>query len=199
MIIWINGAFGAGKTTTAYELHRRVENSFVYDPENVGYFLRKNMPPECCTEDFQDMALWRSFNYQILKELDKGYNGAIIVPMTLVNPSYYEEVIQRLMDEGAPVLHFILYASRKTILKRLKKRSFGWLNRESFAVEAIDRCIDFFDRHEAGIRIETDSLSVDQIVAQIGEKSGLTLLQDERGKVVRISDQIKTVIQHIRF
>ena len=36
MVIWLNGAFGAGKTQTAYELHRRLPDSFVYDPENAG-------------------------------------------------------------------------------------------------------------------------------------------------------------------
>lgn len=44
MILWINGAFGSGKTTIAYELNRRIQDSYVYDPENVGYFLRKNAP-----------------------------------------------------------------------------------------------------------------------------------------------------------
>ena len=42
MILWINGSFGAGKTTVAYELERRLEKAFVYDPENIGYFLRKD-------------------------------------------------------------------------------------------------------------------------------------------------------------
>ncbi len=45
-IIWLNGAFGAGKTQTAYELHRRLENSFVYDPENIGFFFNQNLPSE---------------------------------------------------------------------------------------------------------------------------------------------------------
>ena len=40
MIIWLNGAFGAGKTQTAYELHRRLPGSYVYDPENAGFFMR---------------------------------------------------------------------------------------------------------------------------------------------------------------
>lgn len=44
MIIWINGAFGSGKTQTAYELHRRLDGSYVYDPENAGYFIRENLP-----------------------------------------------------------------------------------------------------------------------------------------------------------
>jgi adenylylsulfate kinase-like enzyme len=32
MIIWINGAFGSGKTQMAFEINRRLENSYVYDP-----------------------------------------------------------------------------------------------------------------------------------------------------------------------
>lgn len=45
MIIWLNGAFGAGKTQTAYELRRRLPGSYVYDPENAGFFIRDNLPP----------------------------------------------------------------------------------------------------------------------------------------------------------
>ncbi|CAI6224437.1 hypothetical protein NRS6186_01805 [Bacillus subtilis] len=40
MIIWINGAFGSGKTQTAFELHRRLNPSYVYDPEKMGFALR---------------------------------------------------------------------------------------------------------------------------------------------------------------
>lgn len=40
MILWINGAFGSGKTQAAYELNRRLKNSFVYDQENIGYFFQ---------------------------------------------------------------------------------------------------------------------------------------------------------------
>lgn len=44
MIIWINGAFGSGKTQTAYELNRRITDSFIYDPEEAGFLIRKNVP-----------------------------------------------------------------------------------------------------------------------------------------------------------
>jgi deoxyadenosine/deoxycytidine kinase len=39
VIIWINGGFGAGKTTLAEELHRRRPDAVVYDPEEVGLML----------------------------------------------------------------------------------------------------------------------------------------------------------------
>ena len=54
MIIWINGAFGAGKTQTAYELHRRLPGSWVYDPEETGFLLRKTLPSALRLDDFQD-------------------------------------------------------------------------------------------------------------------------------------------------
>ena len=199
MIVWLNGAFGAGKTTAAYELHRRLPDSFVYDPENVGFFLRKNMPEKCHTDDFQDMPLWRGFNYQILKELHESYGGTVIVPMTLVSPQYYQEIIQRLTDEGVPVVHIILYASREAILRRLRKRSMGMLRREAFAVEAIDRCLAFFDRPGAGVRIETDHMTVEQTVEAVARESGLRLLPDGRSRTAQKVDRLKTQLRHIRW
>ncbi|MGN6415163.1 hypothetical protein [Flexivirga sp.] len=35
MLIWINGAFGAGKTQTAHELRRRLPEAQVADPMSV--------------------------------------------------------------------------------------------------------------------------------------------------------------------
>jgi len=35
VIIWINGGFGVGETTLAQELHRRLSDAVVYDPEDV--------------------------------------------------------------------------------------------------------------------------------------------------------------------
>lgn len=198
MIIWLNGAFGAGKTTVAFELHRRLPDSLVYDPEEVGFFLRKNLPDVCHTADFQDMPLWRSFNYQMLKELHESYRGPVIVPMTLVEPAYFEEIIGRLEDENIPVVHIILYASRETILKRLRKRSLGRLSREAFAVEAIDRCIAFFDRPGAGAKVITDEMSAAQIVEQIAGICGTALPPEKRNRFTRSMDQLRTALCHIR-
>lgn len=33
MIIWVNGAFGSGKSTIAEMLKSKIENSHLYDPE----------------------------------------------------------------------------------------------------------------------------------------------------------------------
>ena len=41
MIIWLNGTFGAGKTTTARQLVQRLANTRLFDPELVGYLLTR--------------------------------------------------------------------------------------------------------------------------------------------------------------
>lgn len=35
-IIWINGAFGSGKTSVADLLVRNLQNSMIFDPEEIG-------------------------------------------------------------------------------------------------------------------------------------------------------------------
>ena len=168
MILWINGAFGSGKTTVANRLSRRMPNSFVYDPENAGYFIRSNTNGLFADGDFQDIPLWREINYKTLRMIAEKYDGTIIVPMTLVNPDYYSEIIGRLVADGVEVRHYILYATRQEIIRRLRKRSFRFIMRnEDFALEAIDRCIYAFDNSIKDVKIFTDDMSVDSIVEKI--------------------------------
>mgnify|MGYP001194439836 CR=1 FL=1 len=121
MIVWPNGAFGSGKTTCGHELNRRALSSLVCDPENIGYFIRKNTPREIHEPDFQDHAQWRLFSYEMLRHLSVAYDGTILVPRTLVSHQYYDEIIGRLIEDGVDVKHYILYAEREIIEKRLNK------------------------------------------------------------------------------
>lgn len=40
----INGAFGVGKTTIANELVKEIENSMIYDPEEISFMLSNILP-----------------------------------------------------------------------------------------------------------------------------------------------------------
>jgi len=195
MIIWLNGAFGSGKTTCAFELNRRLSNSFVYDPENIGFFIRKNTPKELYKPNFQDYEQWRVFNYAILKKIYREYAGTIIVPMTIINPQYYEEIIQRLIDDGAILKHYILYADKETILKRLNKR---FERGDTWAKSQIDRCIYAFNHAITEEKIITDNKSIDSVVDEIAKKSALTLLPDSRTYLKKLIDRGLTLIKHIR-
>ena len=200
MILWINGAFGSGKTTTAYELHRKIKNSYVYDPENVGYFMWKNSPKAAGLRngDFQDIELWREMNYKLLKLISEKYDGILIVPMTLVNPEYYKEIVGRLTDDGIKIKHFILHANKETLIKHLKVRGLGSLKRDSFAVNAIDRCIYSFENYITDEKIIVDNKNVDDIVAEIAEKAGIELPVDKRSKIRKFFHRYWVLIKHIR-
>lgn len=205
MILWLNGSFGAGKTTTAYELERRLEKAFVYDPENMGYFLRKNAPEECWTEDFQDVPLWREFNYQTLKWMAGTYPGVIITPMTINRQEYFDEIIGRLMEDGVPVCHVILWADRETLLKRLGARNLRpsmmertIMKKESFAVQAIPRSLAFFAARSEGEKVLTDGLTVDQVVEEVARRCGLALKKDGRSGLRKALDRVNVSLGHIR-
>lgn len=196
MIIWINGAFGAGKTQTAYELHRRIPNSFVFDPEEAGYYIRKNIPYESKIDDFQDYPMWRSINYSMISYIQRTYNGTLIIPMTLVNPQYFEEIVSRLREEGIEVHHFALMAKKEVILRRLRSRGDG---RHSWPAQQIDRCVyglenPLFEKH-----IDTNDKSITEVVEEIAAGLNLKLRPDRRGVMRKWFDRMMTKLKHIRL
>lgn len=195
MILWINGAFGAGKTTVAYELNRRIQNSFVYDPENIGFFIRKNAPKQIWRDDFQDYEIWREINFSLLQTINEEYSGIIIVPMTIVSPQYFNEIISKLRSTGVDVKHFALIADRETLLKRLKSRGDS-IN--SWPAKQIDRCISGLSEDLFKTHIHTDHLSVEEIVDQIAKASNIKLQPDNRGFMKKKIDRLLTKIKHIR-
>jgi len=44
VIIGLKGAFGSGKTTLTEELHRRLPDAVIFDPEDVGHVLTQAGP-----------------------------------------------------------------------------------------------------------------------------------------------------------
>lgn len=196
MIIWINGAFGSGKTQTSYELHRRIPGSFVYDPENAGYFIRKNIPKSTTKADFQHYIMWREFNYSMLKYIYQEYDGIIIVPMTIVDPAIFNEIATKLRDDGVILHHFTLWASKDILLKRLRsrgERATGW------PAQQIDRCMEGLSDDIFQQRIHTDEMSIEKVVTTIASELNLDLLPDQKGKLGKRFDRIKTQLKHIRF
>ncbi|WP_419962353.1 AAA family ATPase [Psychrobacillus sp. BM2] len=196
MIIWINGAFGSGKTQTSYELNRRIPNSLVYDPENIGFFINRNIPKEIRKGDFQDYSIWRELNYTTLKYIYSEYDGIIIVPMTLVNPQYFEEIVGKLRDDGVVVNHFVLWASKETLQKRLRSRG---ERKNSWGENQIDRCIQGLSNDIFKHRIETDKLTIEGVVERIAYMLDIHLQDDNRNKFKKRLDRIKTQIKQIRF
>jgi hypothetical protein len=121
MIIWINGAFAAGKTTLAQELERRLPDAMPFDPEYVGYILTKWVPP-ADSGDFQDIPLWRKLVAEFAIGMSADYGRPLIVPMTLVNHGYRAEIFGLIDRAGIPVLHVFLDVPAEELHRRIDAR-----------------------------------------------------------------------------
>ncbi|PAV28282.1 tunicamycin resistance protein [Virgibacillus profundi] len=196
MILWINGTFGAGKTTVAYELHRRIKNSFVYDPERLGYVFMANVPNKISKDDFQDYPLWREANYKLLKQVSEEYDGIIIVPMTLTNVNYFEEIIGQLRQDGIEVKHFTLSAFKQTIDQRLRKRLEG---KNSWAHQQMDGRMKSLANPLFNEQIQTDNMSIKEVVETIADLASIELLSDERSKIRKSMDRLRVTLKEIRI
>jgi len=119
VIIWLNGGFGAGKTTLAEELHRRLPDAVVYDPEDVGLMLWKWMPPN---GDFQHLPSWRELVVATALSLRRHHADTLIVPMSLIRDAYRAEILGGLADGGEDVLHVFLEAGAGALRERLNAR-----------------------------------------------------------------------------
>ena len=161
MIIWINGSFGVGKTTTAKILKSKLNNSIIYDPEEIGGFLSNLFNNE--KDDFQDYELWRTLNSDILKYMCSVYE-IVIVPMTITNIKYYEEIVNELEKNNIIINHFVLCASKENIINRLDSRK----NSTEWSYNQVDRCIDAFESNDFKCsKINTDNMMVDDVVKTI--------------------------------
>lgn len=120
MIVWLNGGFGAGKTTLAAELHRRLPDAVVFDPEEVGLMLWKWLPPN---EDFQDLPSWRELVVATSLSLRRHHAQTLVVPMSLIRDTYRAEILDGLADAGEEVLHVFLDAAPEVLRDRLRART----------------------------------------------------------------------------
>jgi hypothetical protein len=203
MLIWLNGAFGVGKTQTAHELQRRLCDAHVADPELLGFAMRK-MLPEQARVDFQDLPEWRAGVVATLRRAEAAHNGPVIVPMTIVRDDYFEEIVGGLRSESVAVKHYALMATPETLRERLRLRLayvgnllFG--RGETWALAQIDRCVSALVADRYATHVPTDGRSVDEVVEDIAAHAGLTL---ERPRLPPARYQFRRLVvgvQHIRL
>ncbi|MFF4693660.1 NUDIX domain-containing protein [Streptomyces sp. NPDC001307] len=117
-VVWINGAFGAGKTTTARELIELIPNSTLFDPEVIGTGLTHLLPAKRLAEvgDFQDLPIWRRLVVDTAAAMLAELGGTLVVPMTLLRQDYRDEIFGGLAARRIPV-HHLLLAPAETILR----------------------------------------------------------------------------------
>ncbi|MEU3856378.1 NUDIX domain-containing protein [Streptomyces sp. NPDC028722] len=117
-VVWINGAFGAGKTTAARELIELIPHSTLFDPEVIGGALAHLLPPKRLAEvgDFQDLPVWRRLVVDTAAAMLAELGGTLVVPMTLLRQEYRDEIFGGLAARRIAV-HHLLLAPAETILR----------------------------------------------------------------------------------
>lgn len=173
LIIMINGAFGVGKTSVAKELIKKIPNSVIYDPEEVGFMLRKIITDDIktdkeLTDDFQDLEIWKKIVVQVAGELILKYKKNLIVPMTIRKREYFNYIYNGFESLDGQVYHYCLTASLGEVHKRLLKRGD---NIGEFAYKQSEKCVEVFEDSFFKHHINTENRSVDEIVEMILKKT----------------------------
>jgi len=203
MLIWINGAFGAGKTQTAHELQRRLGGGYVADPELLGFAIHK-MLPAGVRQDFQDLPQWRSAVLTTLSQVEATCDGQLIVPMSIVRDDYFDEIVGGLRSSGVELRHYALTAKPATLKRRLRLRSQHLIGRvlgydETWAMQQIDRCVNALAAERYATHIPTDDLTTDEVVEMIAADAGLELTRPRLSAARYQLRRLDVGIRHIRF
>ncbi|MEV7989530.1 AAA family ATPase [Micromonospora sp. NPDC085948] len=121
-VIWINGAFGAGKTTLSQQLTTEDPQLLMFDAELPGFMLREIVPPPV-SDDFQDLRVWRRSVADTAIALLEEYGRTLVVPMTVVVPSYLDEIFSRLRAHNVLVDHFFIDVPTGVLRTRIAEQS----------------------------------------------------------------------------
>ncbi|GHJ25789.1 MULTISPECIES: NUDIX hydrolase [Streptomyces] len=124
MIVWLNGAFGAGKTAAARELVDFIPGSTFYDPELVGNGLRMMLPRKRLEQvtDYQDLPSWRRLVVDTGAALLAEVGGPLVVAMTVLRQEYRDEIFGGFAARRIPVRHVLLHTDETILRERIAER-----------------------------------------------------------------------------
>ena len=119
MILWLNGPFGVGKSTAVAELLRREPKAGSFDPERWGWILKRTIGL-VKPGDFQDLRAWRTGTIRGAVRRSRS-TEFLVVPMTLLDVGYADEILDGIRSRGRQVLHVTLHASAPALRKRIEQ------------------------------------------------------------------------------
>jgi hypothetical protein len=166
--VLINGSFGVGKTSVANELHRLLPNSVVFDPEVIGFALRRL--PGYRKSDYQHLKLWRRLAVLGAKFAALG-KTAVIIPMAFSEPRYLEEIRTGLSSGDRPVFHYCLVAPLSVVRGRLAMRGepegdprWSWVHRRA------SECCAAHESAAFAIHVPTTGIAIGAIAATLARE-----------------------------
>ncbi|MBA0052564.1 NUDIX domain-containing protein [Streptomyces sp. AJS327] len=124
MIVWLNGAFGAGKSTAARELLDLLPGSTLYDPGPLGDELRRMLPKErlAQVDDVRELPAWRRLVADTAVALLSEVPGPLVAPASLLRRIDRDEIFGILAARRVPVHHLLLHAEETVLRGRIDQR-----------------------------------------------------------------------------
>jgi cytidylate kinase len=139
MIVYINGAFGVGKTTVAELLVARLPNAILFDPELVGGVLTHALSDLDPKDDFQHYDSWSELVGAFLRSFRNAYpQSTIVVPMSLLSDPIRNRTIAAMREADPDVRSCTLVATPAELERRIRRR------------DSSDRSREWCLRHMAG-------------------------------------------------
>ena len=134
--------------------------------------LRKVVPEAMRTGDFQDLRVWRRLTVAAIEGILQDHPGLLLVPMTVVDSTYFDETVGELRRSGITVHHFTLVADPKTIRRRLRwrlsdPRSTRW------AWQRVARCTSALQAPRFAVHVSTDGRSATEVAAAVRRLAAL--------------------------
>lgn len=174
MFILLNGSFGIGKTTVARLLVSELAGSAVYDPEAVGFVLRR-LPPWVLgmarqPDDYQDLPLWRRLSASGAR-LKHRRRAHVVVPMAFTNLAYLDAFTEALSGE-APIHRLCLVAPLEIVRRRLAARARAEGRAISqFELRRSAECVEAHRNPAFGLSVDA-TMSPPEVVSSIRQAVG---------------------------
>jgi shikimate kinase len=118
VIIWLNGTFGAGKTTTGLRLAGRLANARLFDPEEVGYLLMRTLEDHEF-KDFQDLAPWRELVPVFTEKIAHFTGQHLIAVQTVLREEYWQELTAGFERTELDIFHVLLHVDSDVLAERI--------------------------------------------------------------------------------
>jgi hypothetical protein len=122
LIIFINGPFGVGKTTTAELVAKRLGRAAIFDPEFIGMLLHRFLRDISGVEDFQDYKLWAPLTVMSARLMSRWAKRPVIIPMTISHKARWNYIMRGVRAHDNEVVCIRLTCSEDTLRQRILDR-----------------------------------------------------------------------------
>lgn len=167
MMIWINGTFGVGKTTTGQALVETQPALRLFDPEAVGYMLMHSLKDQAF-RDFQDLPAWRALVPATAFEIRRHTGQHLVAVQTVLRQDYWSELKASFSDLDDQVFHVLLDADEATLRNRIENDQVESSARQ-WRLNHVERyaAARTWMIKDADLVIDTSSLATKDVVSRI--------------------------------